>query len=82
MITILIILIFTWLILSTLQKLLTKRRLKRADEPSASLIAVDSWWNRLIGRLFGFLKLTIKLTILFLFLLFGLKFIFFLFDNG
>ena len=78
MIQILLILVFAWLILSTLQKLLTKRRLKRANEPNASLIAVDGWWNRLVGRLFGFLKLIILL----LFVLVCIGIIFFLYGNG
>jgi len=58
---------FIWLILHNLQKLLSKWRVKRVDDPDAELVVDDSSrWNYFLKKVIGFLKLVVVVAALFL----------------
>lgn len=59
-----LLIVFIWLILHNLQKLLSKWRIKRADDPDAKLVVDDSsGWNYFVKRFFGFLKFVVLLAV-------------------
>lgn len=58
-----LLIVFIWLILHNLQKLLSKWRVKRAGVPDAKFVVDDSsGWNYFIKNFFGFLKFVVVLA--------------------
>jgi len=54
---ILLILLFTWLLLTKIQQLLSRWRIRRTGDPGAELILrKDSGWNFFLQCFFGFFR--------------------------
>lgn len=55
--------VFIWLILHNMQKLLSRWRVKRSDNPEAEIVVdKSSGWNLFVGHFFGLLKLVVLLA--------------------